>query len=43
MAKKLLIVLTLVVPAAYMAGRYDLWWIAVIYSSAVFWLFYLKK
>ena len=43
MIKKFLPVIVLVTAGSYIAGRYDLWWVAIIYSGAIFWLFYIKK
>jgi hypothetical protein len=43
MFKKFLPFLALVSVGSYLAGRYDLWWVAVIYSGTLFWLFYIRK
>jgi hypothetical protein len=43
MIKKLIPLLVLVAIGSYLAGRYDLWWVAVIYSGALFWLFFRKR
>jgi len=43
MIKKFVPFLALVFAGSYLAGRYDLWWVAVIYSVALYWLFYLRK
>jgi hypothetical protein len=43
MIKKFAPFLALVVAGSYLAGRYDLWWVAVIYIGALCWLFYLRK
>jgi hypothetical protein len=43
MIKKFVLFLALVFAGSYLAGRYDLWWVAVIYSGALYWLFFLKK
>jgi len=43
MIKKFVPFLALVFVGSYLAGRYDLWWVAVIYSGVLYWLFFLKK
>jgi len=43
MIKKLVPLLFLVFVGTYFAGRYDLWWVAVIYSGALSWLFFRKR
>jgi hypothetical protein len=43
MIKKFVPFIALVGAGSYLAGRYDLWWVAVIYSGALYWLFFLKK
>ena len=43
MIKKFVPFLALVGAGSYLAGRYDLWWVAVIYSGVLYWLFFLRK
>ena len=43
MIKKFLPFLALVSAGSYLSGRYDLWWVAVIYTGTLFWFFYIRK
>lgn len=43
MIKKYVPFIALVGAGSYLAGRYDLWWVAVIYSGALYWFFFIKK
>jgi hypothetical protein len=43
MIKKFVPFLALISAGSYLAGRYDLWWVAVIYSGVLYWLFFLRK
>jgi len=43
MIKKYVPLIALVGAGSYLAGRYDLWWVAVIYSGALYWFFFIKK
>ena len=43
MTKKFVLFFTLVFAGSYLAGRYDLWWVAIIYSGALYWFFFIKK